>query len=124
MPDKIVGVSALKRPFAIAVANDNDFGIGAFDPVTGNLIDTGVDSKLVVLDFDLLPGGGGVSVPGDIDGDGDLDLGDLDLLVKAIGKSYGDPGFSRAADLDDDFTITRSDYLLWVHLFRADRAHD
>ena len=121
MPNKIEGVSFVKQPFAIAVANDNDFGIGAFDPVTGDLIDTGVSSQLIVFDFDLLPGGGGISVPGDIDGDGDLDLGDLEVLVKAIGKFYGDSGFVLAADLDDDFAITQDDYRLWLRLFRAER---
>jgi hypothetical protein len=122
MPDKIEGVSTLRQPFAVVVANDNDFGVGTFDPATGDLISTGTKNKMIVFDFDLLSGGGGTpSIPGDIDGDGDLDIGDLTLLVKAIGTSFGDSGFLMAADLNDDFKITIADYVAWIHLFIQDR---
>jgi hypothetical protein len=123
MPDKIEGVSTLRQPFAVVVANDNDFGVGTFDPATGDLISTGTKNKMIVFDFDLLSGGGGTpSIPGDIDGDADLDIGDLTLLVKAIGTTFGDAGFIMAADLNDDFKITIADYVAWIHLLIQDRS--
>jgi predicted extracellular nuclease len=47
MPDKIEGV-ALIDCTRLAVANDNDFGIGTFDQ-NGNNIDTGVKSKILLI---------------------------------------------------------------------------
>ena len=122
MPDKIEGVSTLRQPFSVVVANDNDFGVGSFDKVTGDLISTGTKNKLIVFDFDLLSGGGGTpSVPGDIDGDGDLDTGDLALLVQALVTTFGGPGFIMAADLNDDFKVTIADFVAWIQLFNENR---
>ncbi|WP_235490092.1 esterase-like activity of phytase family protein, partial [Frankia sp. AvcI1] len=47
MPDKIEGVAVL-GPRTIAVANDNDFGLGTFD-TSGQLKDSGVKSKILLL---------------------------------------------------------------------------
>lgn len=41
-------------------------------------------------------------IPGDLDGDGDVDLTDLAELLGAWGTCTGDPGYNPAADLDDD----------------------
>ena len=47
VPGKLEGVAVLDRT-TIAVANDNDFGLGEFDE-NGKLIDTGVPSRLLVI---------------------------------------------------------------------------
>jgi hypothetical protein len=39
-------------------------------------------------------------VPGDLDGDGDVDLTDLSLLLAAFGSCSGDPNYNADADLD------------------------
>lgn len=40
-------------------------------------------------------------IPGDVDGDGDVDLSDLAALLAAYGTCNGDPDYSPAADFDD-----------------------
>ncbi len=40
-------------------------------------------------------------VPGDVDGDGDVDLADLAALLAAYGGCAGDPHYNPAADIDD-----------------------
>lgn len=47
MPDKIEGVAVL-GPRSIAVANDNDFGLGTFD-ANGRLVDSGLKSRILFL---------------------------------------------------------------------------
>jgi hypothetical protein len=39
-------------------------------------------------------------IPGDLDGDGDVDLTDLARLLAAYGSCVGDPDYDPAADLD------------------------
>jgi len=51
-------------------------------------------------------------VTGDVDGDADVDLGDLALLLSAYGTCEGDPDYNAAADFDDDGCITLSDLAL------------
>ena len=40
------------------------------------------------------------NVPGDLDGDGDVDLSDLAAMLSGYGLCSGDPGFNPTADLD------------------------
>ncbi|GAA0357431.1 esterase-like activity of phytase family protein [Microbispora corallina] len=47
LPGKIEGLAVLDRR-TVAVANDNDFGLGDFD-ADGKLIDSGVPSRLVII---------------------------------------------------------------------------
>lgn len=47
MPDKIEGIAIVDRR-TIAVANDNDFGLGSFNEA-GQLVDSGVESKILQL---------------------------------------------------------------------------
>ncbi|WP_230202870.1 esterase-like activity of phytase family protein [Parafrankia discariae] len=47
MPDKIEGIAIIDRR-TIAVANDNDFGLGSFNEA-GQLVDSGVQSKILQL---------------------------------------------------------------------------
>lgn len=46
---------------------------------------------------------------GDLDGDGDVDIGDLAVLLSAYGTCLGDPAFTPAADIDDDGCIGLAD---------------
>ena len=41
-----------------------------------------------------------VSLPGDVDDDGDVDLPDLACLLAAYGTCVGEPQYNRAADFD------------------------
>jgi hypothetical protein len=41
-------------------------------------------------------------IPGDVDGDGDVDLTDLASLLAAYGSSTGDPNYNPNADFDND----------------------
>ncbi len=50
-----------------------------------------------------------VSCPGDVDGSGAIDLGDLAGLLAAFGLSYTDAGFIDAADSDGSGTIDLGD---------------
>lgn len=47
--------------------------------------------------------------PGDVDGDGDVDLEDLTLLLAAFGSCQGDAGFNADADIDGDGCVTLGD---------------
>ncbi len=48
-------------------------------------------------------------VPGDVDGDGDVDLTDLGLLLSAYGTSVGDPNYNPNADFDENGVIDLTD---------------
>jgi len=51
-------------------------------------------------------------IPGDVDGDGDVDLSDLALLLAAYGTSSGQPGYNPDADLDADGDVDLADLAL------------
>jgi hypothetical protein len=59
--------------------------------------------------FRLGAGEGQPECPGDVDGDGDVDLGDLAILLASYGTAEGDAGYNPAADLDGDGMIGLSD---------------
>ena len=51
----------------------------------------------------------GSSLVGDLDGDGDVDLSDLQILLAAYGACIGDANFNEAADIDDNGCIELAD---------------
>ncbi len=59
------------------------------------------------VSFEITPGDG--PQPGDVDGDGDVDLSDLGTLLSAYGTCAGDPGYVAAADFDAGGCIDLSD---------------
>jgi hypothetical protein len=48
-------------------------------------------------------------IPGDVDGDGDVDLTDLASLLAAYGTGTGDPDYNPNADFDDDGDVDLTD---------------
>jgi parallel beta-helix repeat protein len=57
-------------------------------------------------------------LPGDLDGDDDLDYADYSLLRLAMGRGSGAPAFNPAADLDQDGCVTLVDYQVWIVYYR------
>jgi len=49
------------------------------------------------------------AIPGDVDGDGDVDLADLAALLSAYGACTGDPDFNPAADFDNSGCVDLAD---------------
>jgi len=51
-------------------------------------------------------------VPGDTDGDGDVDLTDLAVVLAAFGSCAGDPGYNPNADFDGSGCVDLTDLAL------------
>lgn len=58
-------------------------------------------------------------VEGDVDGDGDVDQADLNLMLAAFGACAGDPGYNAAADFDDSGCVDQSDLNVLLASFGA-----
>jgi len=59
------------------------------------------------------------AVPGDLDGDGDVDADDFTVFRAAFGRCEGDAAFVLEADYDDDGCVTLVDYQIWLTYYRA-----
>jgi hypothetical protein len=55
--------------------------------------------------------------PGDIDGDGDVDLSDLAIMLSTFGLCVGDPGFVPAADINGDGCVDLGDLSILLSNF-------
>ena len=63
-----------------------------------------------------------VSLIGDFNGDGVVNLSDHSLFVAVYGLSKGDDGFNAEMDLNGDGTINTADFLIFVsHFPNADQ---
>lgn len=70
-------------------------------------------------DFLVMKVMSGTPRPGDVDGDGDVDLTDLSLLLASFGSCDGDATFDAAADLDQSGCVELSDLSLLLADFGA-----
>jgi hypothetical protein len=59
------------------------------------------------------------AIPGDLDGDGDIDMADNTILRSTLGKCNGDVGFIAEADYDQDGCVTYTDYRTWYIYYRT-----
>jgi hypothetical protein len=57
-------------------------------------------------------------IPGDLDGDGDIDATDYSIFRSTLGKCSGSAGFIADADYDGDGCITYADYRIWYGYYR------
>ncbi|MBI5864458.1 MAG: PQQ-like beta-propeller repeat protein [Planctomycetes bacterium] len=60
---------------------------------------------------------GQAALSGDVDGDGDVDIADLALLLSAFGSCSGDAGFNEAADFDASGCIELGDLAILLAAF-------
>jgi hypothetical protein len=60
--------------------------------------------------------------PGDISGDGRVDITDRELLRAAMGSCLGQPRYLPAANFDSDTCITQQDYKLWYDIYNRQIA--
>ena len=58
-------------------------------------------------------------IPGDLDGDCDVDGDDRSMLWASLRKCEGDSGYNADADYDLDGCITFSDYRIWYSHYKA-----
>ena len=58
-------------------------------------------------------------MPGDLDGNGDVDGGDFAIFLASFGRSVGQPQFDARCDYDADGAVTLADYQVWIGYYRA-----
>ena len=70
------------------------------------------------MDVGILTVEEAVEIPGDLDGNGIVDLADRALFLSVYGKCSTDAGFLSECDLDNDGCITTSDYHIWYVYYK------
>ena len=58
-----------------------------------------------------------ISVKGDLDGDGVIDMDDYNAFRSTLGKCEGVAGYINEADYDGDGCVSYRDYRMWYGLF-------
>ena len=77
------------------------------------------DHDLTVNGVILEPGAPGVvEIQGDLDGDGDVDGADRNILIASLRKCNGNPAYNPDADFDDDGCVTFLDYRQWYIYYK------
>lgn len=96
----------------------NDSGVSTnTDSITGEWYPAPEQGAVATLTVTGTPAGGGT--PGDIDGDGDVDIADLAQLLAAFGACTGDAAFNPAADFDASGCIELADLATLLANFGA-----
>ena len=58
------------------------------------------------------------AIPGDLDGDGDVDGDDRNILRSALGQCNDNPDFNQQIDYDKDGCISYNDYRIWYGYYK------
>lgn len=94
-----------------SIYNKYKGGSGTWDYAFGSWDENAVyrlrSDLIAQLDSQLL-------LPGDINGDGYVNVGDLQILVASWGRTLGEPGYDSRADLDGNHTINVGDLQVLV----------
>lgn len=100
-----------------------------YAPIGAELSDISIDMSLRLTPgdtlqtysgFELAQAVSGTTCPGDTDGDGQIGLPDLGLLLSAYGTCDGDAAFKAASDLDGDGCVNVSDLGFLLAIFGED----
>jgi hypothetical protein len=97
-----------------ALANGDSCQIVDADQIVGTPVITSVDENQTWTfsnETGLITLGTGPTTPGDYNGNGRLDAGDLDLQAEQIVAEPGDPAF----DLNNDGEVTFADRQIWIN---------
>ncbi|MBI5136680.1 MAG: PKD domain-containing protein [Nitrospirae bacterium] len=92
-----------------AAAGTYTVSLTATDP------DGGAGSASITVVVEAAAGGG--AVPGDLNGDGVVDLVDYGLLIGAMNAQFGDENYLAAADLVADGQINNLDFQAWMVIY-------
>ncbi len=64
-----------------------------------------------------------ISIPGDLDHDGDVDTNDYHIILAACGHSIGDPSYNPEADYNRNGSVDLIDYQIWYNYYRDYTGH-
>jgi len=102
-------------------AGDNAYVFGALDLDGYPRIMDGDGDSIAIVDMGAYEVQE-YTVPGDLDGDGDVDAGDRAVFLSTYGRCEGNAAFLPAADYDGDGCVTLPDYQAWLADYRAFNA--